>query len=97
MNESEHNIDEESKSDNQDENLAAETAFSLTLQSSAINPDLDLDFKLLPIDLDLDKFYTICMTSKSNRTVKRHKSMTPASEKLEEMYADLWGPHNLPF
>ena len=89
LDESEHDINKESKSNNQDTNPIAKTAFSLTLQSSAIDPDRDPDFESLAIDLDLDKLCTICMTSKSTRAVKHHKSMTLASKKLEEVHADL--------
>ena len=45
----------------------------------------------------LDKLYTPFVGSKSTRVVKRNKSMTPITSKLEKVHADLWGPHNPPF
>lgn len=81
LEESEHNV-EEDKSDNLDN---TDSVLTLALQSSAI----DLDLLDPDIDLDLDKLCTTCMTSKSMQTVKRHKSMTPTSEKLEEVHANL--------
>lgn len=44
----------------------------------------------------LDKLCAPCMGSKSTRTVRQNKSMTPTTSKLEEVHADLWGPHNPP-
>lgn len=34
-----------------------------------------------------------CVGSKSTRVVIWNKSMTPTKERLEEVHADLWGPH----
>ena len=44
----------------------------------------------------LDKLCTPCVGSKSTRVVRRDKSMTPTTNKLEEVHADLWGPHDPP-
>ena len=44
----------------------------------------------------LDKLCTPCVGSKSTRVVRRNKSMTATSNKLEEVHADLWGPHDPP-
>lgn len=43
----------------------------------------------------LDKLCTLCIRSKLTRIVRRNKSMTPTTNKLEEVHADLWGLHNL--
>ncbi len=43
-----------------------------------------------------DKLCTPCVGSESTRVVRRNKSMTPTTEKLEEVHADLWGPHDPP-
>lgn len=48
-------------------------------------------------DLDnLDKLCTLCVDSKSTRVVRQNKSMTVTTEKLEEVHADLWRPHDSP-
>ena len=44
----------------------------------------------------LDKLCMPCVGSKSTRVVRRDKSMTPTTNKLEEVHADLWGPHDPP-
>lgn len=44
----------------------------------------------------LDKLCAPCVGSKSTRVVRRNKSMTPTTSKLEEVHADLWGPHDPP-
>ena len=44
----------------------------------------------------LDKLCTPCVGSKSTQVVRRNKSMTPTTDKLEEVHADLWGPHDPP-
>lgn len=44
----------------------------------------------------LDKLCTPCVRSKSTRAIRRDKSMTPTTNKLEEVHADLWGPHDPP-
>ncbi len=45
---------------------------------------------------DLDKLCTLCVGSKSTRVVIQNKSMTATISKLEEIYADFWGPHDPP-
>lgn len=42
---------------------------------------------------DFDHICGQCVGSKSTRVVIRNKSMTPTRERLEEVHADLWGPH----
>lgn len=81
--ESEHYTD-----DNQDADTA--TAPAPTFQTSALDPALESS----AIDPDFEKLSTTCVASKSTRTVKRHKSMTPVNEKLEEVHADLWEPYD---
>ena len=44
----------------------------------------------------LDKLCTPCIGIKSIRVVWKNKSMTPTTDKLEEVHADLWGPYNPP-
>ena len=44
----------------------------------------------------LDKLCTPCVGSKSTRVVRRNKSITPITSKLEEVHANLWGPHDPP-
>lgn len=44
----------------------------------------------------LDKLCAPCVGSKLTRVVRRNKSMTPTTSKLEEVHADLWGPHDSP-
>ena len=44
-------------------------------------------------DNDFDSICTPCIASKQTRVVIRDKPMTEASEKLEEVHVDLWGPH----
>ncbi len=45
---------------------------------------------------DIDKLCTPCVGSKSTRVVRRNKSMTATTSKLEEVHVDLWGPHDPP-
>lgn len=42
----------------------------------------------------LDKLCTPCIRSKLTQVVRRNKSMTPKTNKLKEVHADLWGPHD---
>lgn len=44
----------------------------------------------------LNKLYTSCIGSKLMRIIRRNKGMTITSNKLEEVHADLWRPHDLP-
>ena len=44
----------------------------------------------------LDKLCTLCVGSKSTRVVQRNKSMTPTTDKLEEVHTNLWGLYNPP-
>ncbi len=43
---------------------------------------------------DFDHICGLCVGSKSTRVVIWNKNMTPTKEKLEEVHADLWGPHH---
>lgn len=67
-----------------------------TLQGEKKQEDLAPTFQSSALDPDLENLCTTCVASKSTRTVKRHKSMTPTNEKLDEVHADLWGPHDPP-
>lgn len=87
--ESKHDTDKDNNSDKQNN---TNISLALALKTSALNPILEIS----AIDPDFEKLCMICVASKSTRTVKRHKSMTSANEKLEEMHADLWGPHDPP-
>lgn len=35
-----------------------------------------------------------CVETKHTRSVVRHKSITPATAKLEQLHCNLWGPHS---
>lgn len=43
---------------------------------------------------NLDKLCTLYVSSKSTRVVRQNKSITVTTKKLEEVHADLWGPHD---
>lgn len=86
---SEHDTDEDNNSDEQEN---SDRSLALALQTSALDPTLETS----AIDPDFKKLCITCVVRKSTRTVKRHKSMTLANEKLEEVHADLWGPYNPP-
>lgn len=43
---------------------------------------------------DLDKLCTPCTRSKSTRVVSQNKSMTATTNKLKEVYVDLWDLHD---
>lgn len=43
---------------------------------------------------DFDQLCGLCVGSKSTSIVIRNKPMTTTKEKLEEVHADLWGPHH---
>lgn len=68
------------------------------------NPQSPIDVDPPPIivasarqnDNEMDKLYTPYIGSKSTQVVRQNKTMTPITEKLEEMHADLWGPHDPP-
>ncbi len=45
---------------------------------------------------DFDKLCTPCVGSKSTQVVRRNKSMTVTTSKLEEIHADLWGLYESP-
>ena len=105
--ESKHNIgnenntaeDNTAKDDNvldKSERNTDTTVVVLTFQIFATNPALDSALEISTINPDLKKLCTTCVVSKSTQTVKRHKSMTPANAKLEEVHADLWGSYDLP-
>lgn len=44
----------------------------------------------------LDKLCKPCVRSKLTRVIRCKKSITVTTEKLEEVHADFWGPHNPP-
>ncbi len=43
---------------------------------------------------DFDYICGPCVGSKSTQVVIRNKNMTSTKKKLEEVHADLWGPHH---
>lgn len=67
---------------------------ALTFQTFASDPALNSVFKTSTINSDLEKFCITYIASKSTQTVKWYKSMTPANDKLKEVYIDFWGPHD---
>lgn len=44
----------------------------------------------------LNKLYETCVRSKSTRVIRCNKSITATTDKLEEVHANLLGPHNPP-
>ncbi len=59
-------------------------------------PKLLTTFVSYATENNFDSIYTPCIASKQTRVVNQSKSMTEVKEKLEEVYVNLWGPHNLP-
>lgn len=63
--------------------------------------DLSLVVHRVKMEVDkgniLEKLCTTCVRSKSTQVVERDQSITPMTNKLEEVYADLLGPRNSPF
>lgn len=54
----------------------------------------NLDFvHQIKVDIDnndtLDKLYILCIGSKSTQVVQKDKNITPITDQLEEMYANL--------
>ena len=100
--ESEHdssNEDNTAKDDNvvdKSEQNTDTAVAALIFQTFATDPTLDSALETSTIDPDPKKLCITCVASKSTRTIKRHKNMTPANDKLEEVHADFWGPHDLP-
>lgn len=45
----------------------------------------------------LDKLYMLCIGSKSSQIIRKDKSMTANTSKLEQMHTDLWEPHKPAF
>lgn len=85
-------------SDNSEDDLRVEPA---PTQQPTLEKVTDSSFaRQIRADIDnneaLDKVCIPCIGSKSTRVVRRNKSMTPTTNKLEEMHADLWGPHDPP-
>ena len=62
--------------------------------------DTDADNELAPINKTtnntngIEQLYEACIKSKYTRIVKLKKIM-PTTKRLQEVYANLWGPHNL--
>ena len=71
---------------NAESNTEPNTPLRTTLRASRIT-DSGSDF---------DEICEPCVGSKQTRVVRRQKPMTPVEEKLEEVHADLWGPHDPP-
>lgn len=57
-------------------------------------PDMNSAHQIRNDNNGISKLCAPCVGSKSTRVVKRDKTMTPTTDKLEEVHADLWGPHN---
>lgn len=67
----------------------------LPTQSSTKTPVVVIHQTIENVDT-IDKLCTPCVGSKSTWVVRRNQSMTTTTNKLEEVHADLWGPHDLP-
>ncbi len=84
-------------SDNSDASSASDFEEVPTMPSGAEATQAAIVSQAKTDDADiLDKLCTPCVGSKSTRVVRRDKSMTATSNKLEEVHADLWGPHDPP-
>lgn len=65
--------------------------------SACTNTVIEIMMKASKItDFDFDKICESCMRSKETWVVRQYKLTTPTKEKLEEVYINLWGPHNPP-
>lgn len=72
-------------SDNSDASKDKETvANEETVATTAVRQTTETDEPDI-----IDKLCTPCVRSKSTRIVRRNKSMTPTTKKLEEVHADL--------
>lgn len=58
------------------------------------SPPSEFAKQSIPFD-DADKLCDPCVATKFTRVVQQ-KKMTPATQKLEEVHVDLWGPHYPP-
>ncbi len=71
---------------------------TLDKEKSPIQPSAETSTAIIHQTIEnpdaIDKICTPCVGSKSTRVVRRNKSMTPTTTKLEEVHVDLWGPHN---
>lgn len=73
-------------------------------ESETTDPQSSVDIDPPPIiiasirqdDNEMNKLCVPCVESKSTQVVRRNKTMTPTTKKLEKVHADLWGPHNPP-
>lgn len=59
-------------------------------------PDTNFANQIRGSNDEISKLCTLYVGSKSTQVIKRDKSMTPTTNQLEEISADLWDPHNLP-
>ena len=61
--------------------------------SESFNSDAKAITKVIEHNLgDVEELYETCIESKHTRIVKSKKK-TPTTKKLQEVHADLWGPH----
>ena len=84
-------------SDDSGDNSRAESFLAQQHTLEEVDPGSAHQIKSSIDDNDaLDKLCTPCVGSKSTRVVRRNKSITPITSKLEEVHANLWGPHDPP-
>lgn len=90
---------EVSSDDESPPNSASQSALLEPVPSSieTMIPNVDSVLQTKENDDDgIAKLCTPCVCSKSTQVVRHNKSMTPTTNKLEEVHADLWGPHDPP-
>ena len=87
----EERFSSDSEDNNKDENLEPclnnPPALTTTLLNKTINTSS------IDLDDDVEQLCDHCIESKHTKIV-RHKKMTLTTRKLQEIHADLWGPHN---
>lgn len=68
-------------------------------KQSEPNIDIYINPTLVLLHKDMGSIKNLCDTCIKNKYIKiiKHKAMTSAVQKLKEIHANLWGPHNLPF
>lgn len=55
------------------------------------------EFHLQNLNFKNIKLYIMCIANKFIQEIKQYKSMIVINKKLEKLYTNLWGSHNLPF
>ncbi len=83
-------------------NIDVNTDEKQPLSSDSETEDVESDFdepviinKIIDTSSETAELYDACIESKHTRIVKT-KSMTPTTRRLQEIHADLWGPHDPP-